>query len=67
MKGTKTRRVGAKFKRKYTKYQTQHCFARFAKQLETLFSYFRIIFNFAKRLKLGETVTCFVQFRISRN
>ena len=34
---------------------------------QNTFSYFRIFFSFAKRSKLGETVTCFVQFRISRN
>ena len=42
-------------------------FLSLAKQLETLFSYFRIFPSFAKRSKLDETVTCFVQFRISLN
>ena len=53
-----TRREGTEFKTKDTKRNSVSQFR------ETLFSYF---FSFAKRSKLGETVTCFVQFPISRN
>ena len=40
----------------------QTIFFSFSKPLETLFSYFRIFFGFAKRSKLGETLSCFVYF-----
>ena len=47
------------------KYETKHCFAVSQNNTKHFFSYFRIFVNFVKRSKLGETVTGFVQFRVS--
>ena len=57
---------GAKFKENIRTYETKHCFAVSRNNSKLFFSYFRF-FSFAKLSKLGETVTCFVQFCISRN
>ena len=61
MKGTKLEEQVQNFNENMRIYETKRFFS-FAKQLETHF-----ITYFAKRSKLGETVTCFVQFRISQN
>ena len=52
---------------KNEKIKKKHYFAVSRNSSEHLFSYFCMFFSFAKRSKLGETVTCFVQFCISRN
>ena len=54
-------------KEKIRKYEAKHCFAISRNNSKHFFSYFRMYFSFAKRSKLGETGTCFVQFHISRN
>ena len=52
-------------KEKIRKYETKHC--QFRATTRNTFFVFSYFFSFAKQSKLGETVTCFVQFRISRN
>ena len=71
IKRYKTRAKGMKFEEKaqnfnknIQKYEMKHCFAVAQKNLKHFFSYF---FSFTKRSKLGETVTCFVQFCFSWN
>ena len=60
-------REGIKFKRKKYENTKRNIVSQFCKTTRNTFSYFRIFFSFAKRLKLGKTVPFFVQFRISRN
>ena len=52
-------------KEKIQKYETKHCFAVSRNNSKHFFSYFDSFFSFVKQSNLGETVTCFIQFRIS--
>ena len=61
MKGTKLEEQVQNFNENMRNYETKRFFSFVKQQLKNFISYF------AKRSKLGETVTCFVQFRISRN
>ena len=62
------RKEGTQIKGKYAKQRKETFFSVSRNNSKHFFlSYFRIFFSFAKRSKLPETVTCFVQLRISRN
>ena len=60
MKGTKLEEQVQNINENIRNYETKRFFP-FRETTRNTFSYF------AKRSKLGETVTCLVQFRISRN
>ena len=62
----KTRTEVTKFKWKYAKLRTKTTLFVSLNKSKHYFFVFSYFFSFAKWLKLGETVICFVQFCISR-